>query len=122
MSQVTDLLGGKSTLFGTKLNLGASQSLEDLAEAGKVLFPGSSEYDDIIEVKETCFPVEAGEDAIHEVGEGSGSIAEAEGDLVEFKELPPTRTECCLLLIPLHDRDLPASTLEIKSGKPASPV
>ena len=66
--------------------------------------------------------MEAGEDAIHEAGEGSGSIAEAEGDLVEFKELSPTYTERCLLLIPLHDRDLPVSTLEIKSGKPVSPV
>ena len=87
-----------------------------------MLFPGSSEYDDIVKVKETCFPVEAGKDAIHEAGEGSGSVAEAEGDLVEFKELSPARTERCLLLILLHDRDLPVSTLEIKSGKPASPV
>ena len=122
MSQVTDLLGGKSTLFSAKLKLGVSQSLEDLAKAGKVFFPGSSEHDDVIEVKETRFPVEAGEDAIHEVGEGSGSIAEAEGDLVKLKELSPASKECCLLLIPLHDRGLPVSTLEIKSGKPASPV
>ena len=122
MSQVTDLLGGESALFGAKLKVGVSQSLEDLAEAGKVFFPGGGEHNDVIEVKETRFPVDAGKDSIHEAGEGSGSIAEVEGDLVELKELSPASTECCLLLILLHDRDLPVSTLEIKSGKPASPV
>ena len=122
MSQVTDLLGGESALFSAKLKVGVSQSLEDLAELGKVFFPGGGEHDDVIEVKETRFPVKAGEDAIHEAGEGSGSVAEAEGDLVKLKELSPASTECCLLLIPLHDRDLPVSTLEIKSGKPVSPV
>ena len=104
MSQVTDLLGGESALFGTKLKVGVSQSLEDLAEVGKVFFPGGGELDDVIDVKETHFLVEAGEDAVHEAGEGSGSVAEAEGGLVKLRELSPTSMECCVLLIPLHDR------------------
>ena len=56
MSQVTDLLGGESELFGAKLKVGVSQSLEDLAEAGKVFFPGGREHDDVIEIKKDMFP------------------------------------------------------------------
>ena len=122
MPQVTDLLGGESALFGAKLEVGVSKSHEDLVEVGEVFFPGGGEHDDVIEVKEKCLPVETGEDAIHEAGEGSGSIAEAKGDLIELKELATASTERCLLLVPLHDRDLPVSTLEVKRGKPASPL
>ena len=87
-----------------------------------MFFPGGGEYDDIIEVEEACFPVKTGEDAIHKEGEGGGSVAEAKGDLIEFKELATACAKRCLFLVPLLDRDLPISTLEIKSRKPASPV
>ena len=114
MAQVTDLLDGESAFFGAKLEFSVSQSLEDLAEAGKVYFPGGGEHNDVMEVKETRFPVKAGEDAIHEAGEGSGSVAEAEGYLIKLKELATASTERCLFLVPLHDKDLPVSTLEVK--------
>ena len=122
MTQVTDLLGGKSALFSAEFEFGVSQSLEDLAETGKVFFPGGGKHDGVIEVKETRFPMKAREDVIHEAGEGGGSVAEAKGGLIKLKELATASTERCLFFIPLHDRDLPVSTLEIKSGKPASPV
>ena len=89
MAQVTDLLGGEGAFFGAKLEFSVSQSLEDLAEAGKVFFPSCGKHDDVIEVKETRFPVKAGEDAIHEAGEGSGSVTEAEGELIKLKSWPP---------------------------------
>ena len=66
--------------------------------------------------------MKTGEDAIHEAGEGGRSIAEAKGDLAKLKELAPAHVKSCLFLVPLLDRDLPVSTLEIKNGKPASPV
>ena len=47
---------------------------------------------------------------------------EAKGDLAKLKELAPAHAKSCLFLVPLLDRDLPVSTLEIKSGKPVSPV
>ena len=87
-----------------------------------MLFPCSGEYNDIIEVEEACLTVETGEDAIHEAGEGGGSVAEAKGDLIKLKELATACAKRRFFLIPLLDRDLPVSTLEIKSGKPASPV
>ena len=104
--------------FGTQFQLSVSQSLEDLTEAVEVLFPCGGEYDDIIEVEEACFPVKTGEDAIHEAG-GGGSVAEAKGDPVKLKELATACAKRCLFLALLLDRDLPVSTLEIKSGKPA---
>ena len=85
-----------------------------------MFFPGGGKYDDIIEVEEACFPVKTGEDAIHEAGEGGGSVAEGKGDLVKLKELATASAKNCLFLVSLLDRDLPVSTLEIKSGKPAS--
>ena len=87
-----------------------------------MFFPGGGEYDDVIEVEEACLPVETGEDAIHETGEGGGSVAEAKGDLIKLKELATACAKRCFFLVPLLDRDLPVSTLDIKSGKPASPV
>ena len=60
--------------------------LEDLAEAVEVLLPGSGEDDDVVQVKEARFPVETGEDAVHEAGKGGRSVAEAKGNLVEFKQ------------------------------------
>ena len=122
MTQVADFLGGKGAFFGTQFQLGVSESLEDLTEAVEVLFPCGGEHDDIVEIEEARFPVETGEDAIHEVGEGGGSIAEAKRDLVELKELVTASTKSCLFLVLLLDKDLSASTLEIKGGKPASPM
>ena len=99
-----------------------SQPLEDLPKTGEVFFPCGGEHDDVIEIEETCFPVETREDAIHEVGEGGGGVTEAKRDLVELVQLPTAGTKRRLFLIPLHDRDLPVSTLQVQSGEPASPV
>ena len=52
----------------------------------------------------------------------AGSIAEAKGNLVKFKQLAAAGAEGCLLLVPFLDRDLPVSALEIKSGEPAGPM
>ena len=87
-----------------------------------MLFPCGGEHDDIIEVEEARFPVKTGEDAIHEAGEGGRSVAEAKGDLVKLEEMATACAKNCLFHVPLLDRDLPVSTLEIKSGKPASPM
>ena len=122
MPQITDLLGGKSAFFGAKFKFGMSQLLKDLVKTGQVFLPRGGEHDDVIKVEETSFPMKAGEEAVHEAGEGGEGVAEAKRNLIELKELATASTERRLLLIPLHDRDLPVSTLEIKSGKPASPV
>ena len=66
--------------------------------------------------------METGEDAIHEAGESGGGVAETKRDLVELEELAAAGTEGHFLLVPLLDRDLPVSTLEVKSGKPAGPM
>ena len=66
--------------------------------------------------------METGQDAVHESGEGSRSVAEAKGNLVEFKQLAAAGAEGRLLLVPFLDRDLPVSTLEIESGEPAGPM
>ena len=99
-----------------------SETLEDFAEAVGVLLPGSGEDDDVVQVEEACFLVETGKDAVHESGEGGGSVAEAKGNLVKFKQLATGGVEGRLLLVPLLDRDLPVSALEIKSGEPAGPM
>ena len=99
-----------------------SETLENLAEAVEVLLPGSGEDDDVVQVEEAGFPVETSQDAVHESGEGSRSIAEAKGNLVKLEQLAAADAEGCLLLVPLLDRDLPVSALEIKSGEPASPM
>ena len=87
-----------------------------------MLFPCGNKHDDIVEIEEARFPVKTSENTIHEAGEGDGSVAEAEGDLVKFEELATASTKSCLFLVLLLDRDLPVSTFEIKSGKPASPM
>ena len=66
--------------------------------------------------------METGQDAVHGSGEGSRSVAEAKGNLVKFEQLTAAGAEGCLLLVPFLDRDLPVSTLVIKSGEPAGPV
>ena len=80
-----------------------------------MFLPRGGKDDDIVQIKLVRFPVEATEDAIHEVGEGSRSVAETKWDLVEFVQLPTASTKRCLLLISLHDRDLPVPTLQIES-------
>ena len=120
--QITDLLGGESAFFGAKFQLGVSQPLEDLAKASQVFLPCGGEHDDVIEVEETRFPMETREDAAHEAGEGGGGIAEAKQNLIKFVQLAAASTKRRFLLVPLHDRDLPVSTLKIQSGKPASSV
>ena len=119
VTQIADFFGGKSAILSAQFQLGVSESLEDLTEVFKVLFPCGGEHDDIIEIEEARFPVETGEDTIHEAGEGGGSIAEAKWNLVELEELATASTKSRFFLVPLLDRDLPVSTLEIKSGKPA---
>ena len=76
-----------------------------------MFLPCGGGHDDVIEVEETCFPAETREDAIHEAGEGGGGVTEAKRDLAKFIQLPTAGTKRRLLLIPLHDRDLPVSTL-----------
>ena len=120
--QITDLLGGKSAFFGAEFQLGVSQPLEDLAKAGQVFLPCGGEHDDVIEVEETHFPMETREDAVHEVGEDGGGVAEAKRNLIKFVQVAAASTKRRSLLVPLHDRDLPGSTLKIQSGKPVSPV
>ena len=90
-----------------------SRPLEDLPKTGEVLLPHGGQHDNVIEVEETRFPVKTREDTIHEVGEGGRGVTEAEWDLVEFVQLPTAGTKRRLLLIPLHDQDLPVSTLQV---------
>ena len=66
--------------------------------------------------------METGEDAIHESREGGGRVAEAKGYLVELKELTTAGAEGRLLFVSFLSRNLPISTLEVKSGEPAGSV
>ena len=122
MPEVADLPGCERTFVGTELEFRVSETLEDLAEAVKVLLPGSGEDDDVVQIDEAGFPVETGEDAVHESGEGGRSVAEAKRNLVKLKQLAAAGAEGRLLLVQLLDRDLPISALEIKGGKPAGPM
>ena len=122
MAEVANLPGCEGTFVGAELELRMSETLEDLAEAIEVLLPGSGEGDDVVQVEEAGLPVEAGQDVVHESGEGSRSVAEAKGNLVKLEQLAAAGAEGCLLLVPLLDRDLPVSALEIKSGEPAGPI
>ena len=79
MPEVADLPGCEGTLVSTELEFRVSETLEDLAEAVKVLLPGSGEDDDAVQVKEAGFPVETGEDAVHESGEGGGALQRPKG-------------------------------------------
>ena len=87
-----------------------------------MFFPCGGEHNDIVEIEEARYPVKTMEDAINEEGEGGGGISEAKGDLIKFKELATAGTKIHLFLVQLLDRDLPVSTLEIRNGKPASPI
>ena len=110
MAEVTDFFGCKGTLAGAELKLCVSKTLEDLSEAGEVLFPADGEGDDVVQVEEAGLPVEACQDAVHEPGKCRGSVAEAKGDLVKFKQLAAAGAEGCLLFIPFLDSDLPVPT------------
>ena len=56
---MADLLCRKRALLGSEFELGVAESLEDLSEAGKVLFPRGGEDDDVVQVEEAGFPVES---------------------------------------------------------------
>ena len=85
MAEVADFFGCEGTFIGAELELCMSKTLEDLSEAGEVLFPGGGKADDVVQIEEAGLPVEACQDAVHEPGERSESVAEAKGDLVKFK-------------------------------------
>ena len=93
MAEVADLPGCEGTFVGAELELLVSETLEDLAEAVEVLLPGSGEDDDVVQVEEAGFPVKTGQDAVHESGEGSGSVAEAKGNLVKLEQLAAAGAE-----------------------------
>ena len=122
VTHVTDLFCSESTFLDPQLEVSVPELLKDLSEPSEMLLPCGGEDNDVVQVKQARFPVEAGEDAIHEAGEGSRSVAETKRDLVKFVQLPTASTKRCLLLIPLHNRDLPIPTLQVEGGEPASPV
>ena len=97
-----------------------AEPLEDLSEAGEVLFPSSGEDNDIVKVEEAGFPVESNQDSIHEAGEGSRSVAEAKRYLIKFKKLAAACTEGSLLLILILYGDLPVPAFQVEIGEPAS--
>ena len=97
-----------------------AEPLEDLSEAGEVLFPGGDEDDDIIEVEEAGFPVEFSQDSIHEAGEGGRSVAEAKRYLIKFEKLAAACKEGSLLFILLLHGDLPIPAFQVEGGEPAS--
>ena len=97
-----------------------AEPLENLSEAGEVLFPGGGEYDDIIEVEEAGLPVEHSQDSIHASGEGSRSVAEAKRYLIKFEQLAAARTEGSFLFILLLYGDLPIPAFKVEGGEPAS--
>ena len=97
-----------------------AEPLEDLFEAGEVLFPSGGEDDDIIEVKEAGFPVEHSQDSIHEARQGGRSVAEAKRYLIKLEKLAAAGTEGSLLLILLLYGDLPIPAFQVEGGEPGS--
>ena len=97
-----------------------AEPLEDLLEAGEVLFPGGGEDDDIVKVEEAGLPVEPSQDSIHEVGEGGRSVAEAKRYLIKFEQLAAACTEGSLLFVLLLYGDLPIPAFQVEGGEPAS--
>ena len=85
VAEVADFLGREGALISAEFELCVAKKLKDLSEAGEVLFPGGGKDDDVVQVEKAGLPVEAGQDAVHEPGECGRGIAEAKGDLVEFK-------------------------------------
>ena len=77
MAEIADFFCRERALFGAEFEeLCVAEPLEDLSEAGEVLFPCGGKDDDVVQVEEAGFPV---------AGERSGSIAEAKRDLIKFK-------------------------------------
>ena len=122
VTQVTGLFCSERAFLGPQLEVSAPESLKNLSEPSEMFLPCRGKDDDVVQIKQARFPVEAREDAIHEAGEGSRSVAETKWDLVELVQLPTASTKRCLLLIPLHNRDLPVPTHQVEGGEPASPV
>ena len=122
MPEVTDLSCCKGAFVCTKLEFCVPETLEDLAETGEVLLPGSGEDDNIVWIKEAGLPVDTGKNAIHESREGGGLVAEAKGYLVKLEELTTAGAEGRLLFVSFLNRNLPLPALEVKSGEPAGSV
>ena len=120
MAEIADFLSCKCAYLGSKFELGVTEPLEDLSEAGEVLFSSGGEDDDIVEVEEAGFPVESSQDSIHEAGEGGRSVSEAKRYLIKLKKLAAACTEGSLLPILLLYGDLPVPTFQVKGGEPAS--
>ena len=85
MAEVADFLCRESAFFSAEFEPCMAKPLEDLSEAGEVLFPSGREDDDVIQVEEAGFTVEASQDVVHEPGERSESVAEAKRNLVKLK-------------------------------------
>ena len=85
MAEVADFLCRECAFLGSEFELCVAEPLEDLSEAGEVLFPRGGEDNDVVQVEEAGFPVESSQNSVHEAGEGSRSVAEAKRDLIEFK-------------------------------------
>ena len=62
--------------------------------------------------------MESCQDSVHQAGEGGRSVAEAEGYLIELKELSAACAESGLLLVLLLDGDLPVPAFEIQHCEP----
>ena len=120
VAEIVDFLCRECAFLGPKFELGVAEPLEDLSEAGEVLFPSGGKDDDIVEVEEAGFPVEPSQDSIHEAGEGSWSVAEAKRYGIKFKKLATACTEGSLLLILLLYGDLPVPAFQVKGREPAS--
>ena len=74
MAKVADFCR-ECAFLASEFELCVAEPLEDLSEAGKVLFPRGGEDDDVIQVEEAGFPVKSSQDSVHEAGKGSGSVA-----------------------------------------------
>ena len=120
MAEIAEFLSCECAFLGSKFELGVAEPLEDLSEAGEVLFPSGGEDDDIVEVEEASFPVESSQESIHEAGEGGRSVAEAKRYLIKLEKLAAACTEGSLLFILLLFGDLPIPAFQVEGGEPAS--
>ena len=59
MAEVADFFCRERALLGAEFELCMAEPLEDLSEAGEVLFLRGSEDDDVVQVEEAGFPVES---------------------------------------------------------------
>ena len=51
MSEVANFVGRKGAFLGSKFQFCLSEPLEDLSEAGQVLFPGGGKHYDVVKVE-----------------------------------------------------------------------